>query len=298
LTVRLPHTASAFLAAALLAVAGGLASGPMTEEDVVRLYVAGRSVDEIVREIERREPGFELSPEMIDELHNVELPEVLIETMRRRQAAAERAEARTEQPEVAPAAPVPSLRIHLNPAHDRGPVTVGVRARIDPQVAAEWELGNAPEDRTFADVALFLVCQTADHVPDHWRLKSPLGRDFRSVTRHKVLAFIAGSGAEDADSGGRRVELKVPAELEVAVEPGVAHDLALGLALQVSGRYYVVASDAWPGAVVGEDGLDLSARVKGRSLRTLKVRFLREGDDEVADDEFPEPEGVTAAGGR
>jgi hypothetical protein len=287
----LPHTACAALIATLLAV-HGLASGPMTEEDVVRMYVAGRSADEIVREVERREPGYDLSPEMIDELRNVELPEVVIEAMIRRQAAADQAKAATEQGEVPDPAPRPSLRIHLNPAHDGSPVTVGVRARIDPQVAAEWELGNAPEDRAFADVALFLLCHTADHVPDQWRLKSPLGRDFRSVMRHKLLEFISGARGEDAAGDGRRVKLEVPAELEIAFEPGVAHDLVLGLALQVSGRYYVVATDIWPGVVIGKDGLDMSARVTGRSLRTFKVRFVREDDDEREDDEFPESEGV------
>ena len=295
--LRLPRIASTALAATLLAVAG-LAGGPMTEEDVVRMYVAGRSVDEIVREIERREPGYELSPEMVDELRNVKLPERVIEAMLRRQAAAEQAKAPMEQPEVPGPASRSNLRIHLNPTHDWGPVTVGVRARIDPQVAAEWELGNAPEDRAFGDIALFLVCHTADHVPDQWRLKSPLGRDFRSVMRHKLLEFVAGARGEDADDGGRRVKLEVPPELEIALEPGVVHDLALGLALQVSGRYYAVASDTWPGVVIGEDGLDLSARVTGRSLRTLKVRFLREDDDELPDDESPEAEGVTAAEGR
>jgi hypothetical protein len=38
--------------------------------------------------------------------------------------------------------------------------------------------------------------------------------------------------------------------------------------------------------------------VTGRSLGTLKVRFLRDDDDELPDDEYPETEGVTAAEGR
>lgn len=295
--LRVLQTASLAIAATLLAFAGP-AGGPMTEEDVVRMYVAGRSADEIVREIERREPGYELSPEMLDELRNVKLPERVIEAMLRRQADAEQTEAPMEQPEVLDAVSRSSLRLHLNPTHDWGPVTVGVRARIDPQVAAEWELGNAPEDRAFADIALFLVCHTADHVPDQWRLKSPLGRDFRSMMRHKLLEFVAGARGEDVEGGGRRVKLELPPELEIALEPGVVHDLALGLALQVGGRYYAVASDTWPGVVIGEDGLDLSARVTGRSLRTLKVRFKRDDDDELPDDESREPEGVTAAEGR
>ena len=215
-----------------------------------------------------------------------------------RQAVAEQAKTAKERAAVPDPAPRPGLRIHLNPARDRSPVTVGVRARIDPQIAAEWELGNLPEDRVFADVALFLICQTPDHVPDQWRLKSPLGRDFRSVMRHKLLEFLAGARGEDGEGRGRRVKLEVPADIQLALEPGVAHDLGLGLALQVSGRYYVVASDTWPGVLIGEDGLDVSARVTGRSLRTLKVRFLHEDADEFADDELPETEGVESSPSR
>jgi hypothetical protein len=285
----------ALLASTLLAV---LAAGddPMTDEDVVRMYVAGHSAEEIEREISRREPGFDLSPEMLEELRNVELPESLIRAMIRAQEATE-PRSETERAPVIAAPPEPALRIRLNPTREGSTGTVGIRARVDPQFAAEWELGNAPEDRAFADVALFLLCSTADHVPDQWRLRSPLGRDFESVPRHKMLEFIGGASGEAEEAGGRRVKLKLPSELEIPLEAGVEHDLMLGLALQIGGRYRVAVSDTWPGVLIGDDRLDLSARVKGRSFRTFKVRFLHQDDDEAADDESPDAEELDRSSG-
>jgi hypothetical protein len=260
---------------------------PMTEEDVVRLYVAGRSAAEIVHEIERREPGYDVSPEMLEELRNVELPRAVIEAMIRRQRQADRLEA--ERRAAAGGEGGSSLRLRMNPAADGRPVTVGLRARIDPQLAAEMELGNAPDERVFADLALFLACFTADHVPDQWRLKSPLGRDFHRARRHRLLEFVAGARGEQDSGQGRRVKLEIPTHLELALEPGVAHDLLLGLAVRVGGNYRIVALDEWPGVVLGDDGLELRARVKGGSFRKLKVRFLREGEEDE-DDEADEDE--------
>ena len=84
----------------------------MTEEDVVRGYAQGRPLQEIIREIERREPGYELSPEMLEELRNVELPEPLIKAMQRRLDETQRAE--TQRLEQARSATHPVLTLHLN----------------------------------------------------------------------------------------------------------------------------------------------------------------------------------------
>jgi hypothetical protein len=289
----LPRATIVALCSAVLLLVGADAR-PMTEEDVVRLFVAGRSAEEIVREIERREPAFDLGPDMLDELRNVDLPETIIEAMLRRQEGQQRLEQQrrqaTEATKPAEVTGPPALRVALNPGRGDGSRTLGVPARIDPQLAAEWELGNAPDERVFADLALFLLCETPDHVPDHWRLASPLGRDFRSVRRHRLLHFVAGAvGEANAESSGRRARLELPAAVEVLLEPGVAHDLAIGFALQVGGRYVVVAQDRWPGVVVPEAGLDAAARIKGRNLRTLEARFVREDDDEDGDDPTSSP---------
>jgi hypothetical protein len=247
-------------------------SPPLDEKEVVREFVRGRPMAEILHEIERREPAYDLSPEMLDELRHAGLPEALIEAMRRR--AEKRAAAETT------AAPIPAvalaLRIRLL---SRG---VSVARRVDPQLAAEWELGNAPEEREFADLALYLACVQPEHVPDQWRLASPLGRDFHTMPRHHLLAFISAPSGEAAPDG-ERIVLDLPEVLDVVLEPGVPHDLRLGLALQVGGHYRRVTDDVRTGVLVGEGGVDLTATLRGRSVSSLRVRFV--ADDEDADDE-------------
>ncbi len=258
----------------LVALAADPAQPPLTDEEVVRLYAAGRPAQEILGEIERREPGFDLSPEMLEELRQVELPRIVIEAMLRRQREHD---SETPRATEEPAGDPPTLRIRLNPDREQPSVRVAVGRRVDPQLAAEWELGNAPEDREFSDIALFLACTSPEHVPDHWRSKSPLGADFRTaLPRHRMLAFLSGiPTADEVDARGSRVTLEVPSTLEVLLEPGVAHDLALGLALQVGGSYRVVAHDAWPAFVPAEAAEEPSAVVRGRDPRSLQVRFVR-----------------------
>jgi hypothetical protein len=262
-------------------VLAGPTDGPMTDEDVVRLFAAGRTPEAIVAEIERRDPEFDLSPEMLEELRNIRLPEPVIEAMRARQAARQRDD--RERALAAEAASNPRLLVRLSDGDD-GP-TVSVGRAIDPQFAAEWELGNAPEDREFADLALFIACLTGDHVPDHWRSNSPLGRDFFSpMPRHAMLVFLSAADGEDEERPGRRIALHLPATIEVPLRSGETHDLMIGLALEVDGHYRRLRSDVWHGVEVRGSPIVLPAVVKGRNLRTLHVRFAREGDDETSDD--------------
>jgi len=266
------------------------ATPPMTDEEVVRMFVAGLTTDEIIGEIERRRPDFDLSPEMLEELRRVRIPEAVLQTMIARQAEKRREEqAGLDIEEVASH---PRLLIRLNPDVDESK-TVSVKRGIDPQFAAEWELGNAPEDRVFDDLALFVACLTGDHVPDQWRSKSPLGRDFFSpMPRHELLVFLSTAPGEGDDGqDGRRVTLALPPTIEVPLEAGESHDLMIGLALQVSGQYRRLRSDLWRGVVVGEEELVLPAVVKGRKVRKIRALFDRDeedgDDDEAPDDASP-----------
>ncbi len=66
----------------------------------------------------------------------------------------------------------------------------------------------------------------------------------------------------------------------MALESGVAHDLILGIALQVSGRYYNWTQDVREGVILEEQEHFLTAAVQGRSRAKLNVRFERSGEDE------------------
>ena len=127
------------------------------------------------------------------------------------------------------------------------------------------------------NLAILLACRTADHVPDHWRSKSPVGRDFLSMPRHRLLAFVAGAGpgeADESDEEQQILELRVPETIEVDLEPGVAHDLTLGVAVEIEGRYYLAVADEWDGLIL--DGKrDLAAEVVGGPRRQrIEVHFL------------------------
>jgi hypothetical protein len=283
----MPRFARILLLPLALLVAGGIAGGdPLTEEEIVRMFVAGATSEEMVREIESREPELDVSPEMLDELRQAGLPRAVIDAMVRRQRLADNARRAQEASEQAGTNPV--LRIVFDTSQ-----SVSVAGRIDPQLAAEWELGNAPEERTFADVALYVACHTGDHVPNQWRNKSPLGRDFSSMRRHRLLEFVTATTGkvEDERPAGRRVKLQLPAEIEIPLEPGIAHDITLGLAVQIGGRYRRVTDDKLEGLVLEEGGLEIEAKVRGREPTRFRVRFAEDGDEE--DDESPD-DGVFA----
>ena len=105
-----------------------------------------------------------------------------------------------------------------------------------------------------------------------------------------MLAFItAVSGAEQGDdSDGRRIKLDLPPSIEVPLEPGIEHDLTLGLAVQIGGRYRRVTDARWDGLLLDDDGLEVEAIVKGRRPGRLRVRFERDDDDDECDDESPD----------
>jgi hypothetical protein len=278
----IPRPALVFLLATLALCGPALGGEPMGEEEVVRMFVAGRSNSEIKAEIERRDAGFDLSPEMLEELRRVRLPEELIQAMVDRQEETTPAEAPVR--EETAVEPAPSLRLRFDLDGDGDGGQVSLATHIDPQFAAEWELGNAPEDRVFADLALFVACYTAEHVPDQWRIKSPLGRDFETIRRHKILEFISADVRETAGPIPKRIKLPVPAEIDLALAPGEFHEIVFGLAVHVGGRYRVATLDRWDDVIVEQETVELPARAQGRSFRTFKVGFVRDGDDEASDE--------------
>lgn len=266
---RFPSALALLLALSLVAAAPadddpGM---PMSLEDVVRMFVVGKTTDEILEEIERRAPGFDLSDEMLEELRRIELPEALIAAMSLRQAEAERSA--TIEAAVRAEKLAGDLRVLLNPDSTDAYIRIG--KDVDPQLAAEWELGNAPEDRVFAGIAVFLACVSPAHVPGQWRSKTPLGRDFITATRHRMLVFEAAGTAEDASGSAPRLEL--PEALEARVDPHEPHDLVLGIALQTARRYFHWTHASRNGVVVGDELVTLVATVRGHRLKTLRVEF-------------------------
>lgn len=278
------------LCALLLAVAGAaLPARPMlTDEDVVRMVVSGMPEAEIVRRIEAARVEFDLGDEMVDELALAGVSPALLEAMRRRQAELHADPAATETPPEADATAATGLRIRLNPEWKRTLESprpeLRLREVIAPDAAERLKLRDGTR---FTDLAIVLACLTADHVPDHWRSQSPLGRDFVSMPRHRLLAFIPGATPVEAGRsrrGGKAaiLRLEIPAAIEAVAKPGVAHDLLLGVAARAGERYLLLARATRSGVVPGDGVTELLAALSGgKSMApgTFSVRFVEGGPE-------------------
>ena len=109
---------------ALSLLAGGLAgpgqraaepATPMTDEDVVRLYVSGVDPESIIERIRAAEVAFDISDEMLEELRAAGLPGELIQAMVERQRALDDERAPPEEAEQTDSPPAPRLSVRLNP---------------------------------------------------------------------------------------------------------------------------------------------------------------------------------------
>jgi hypothetical protein len=141
------------------------------------------------------------------------------------------------------------LIVNLNPGS--GGRTLRVPAWADEDAKQQFQLPKENDQRQVKDLAVFLACVTAEHVPDMWRSKSPLGRDMTSVVRHEMLAFAAGDP-----------RLVLPERLEAEVEEGVAHDLILGVAALFGDRWVQLASARLPKTTIEAGTKPLVGRVK------------------------------------
>jgi hypothetical protein len=258
------------LACGAVAAAGTESVEPMRDEDVVVLFVGGTPASAIIERIRAAENvAFDLSEEMLGELRIAGIPDEIIQAMILRQN-----ELHPPEPEAEPVAPVVEtgrLRVALNPGAEEDPdkprPTLKLATTIDAQMAESLRLRST--DAEITDLAIALICRTATHVPDHWRSQSPLGRDFITAPRHRLLAFIPGATTRDGS-----LVLEVPAEIDVVIEPGEAHDLTLAIAVQAEDRYFLIASDGLDDVVLDDSGLALEAELNGDgTMRGLTARF-------------------------
>jgi hypothetical protein len=194
-----------FVVGALTGVASagsGTAADPLRDEDVVRAWVAGKPTAELVDWIRGSEVAFDLSDEMVSELRQAGLPESVLQAMLATQAPSD---ATQDPPLAVEPDGVPTLTVRLNPdwqPTEKEPRPVlRLPATIHPQ--ARESLGLREDAVSFTDLAVFLICRSGSHVPDHWRMHSPLGRDFRSAPRHKMLAFAPGAEVMEAGDAER-----------------------------------------------------------------------------------------------
>jgi len=246
------------------------------------MLVRGVPNEEILIAIRTRPGLFDVSPDMQEELRLAGVSDELIQAMIDRMAELNPAPESTEDPVEElqeTAVSVPALRVWLDPQPEDGkPTILRVQGLVNFNLREAWQLDAAAEGTAFEDLALFVVCRTATHVPDHWRSKSPLGRDFVSMPRHRMLLFLTAAEEDREAVADGNLKLELPPSLEIDLSPGEAHDLSLGIALQVAGRYLRWTDDTWDELTLDPAGNEIRAEVQGRrdgQITGLEVRFNR-----------------------
>ena len=164
-------------------------TSPLTNEDVVRMTMTGQKESDILGTIEARVVDFDLSTEMVQELRVAGVSDRVIEAMRRRQAAMPRA----EPPPAARPAPERTGSLRIEFAAGAGDDKPSERSAIAlRKLPKGLERRGGEEVGEMSDMALAVLCTTADHVPDHWDTRSPL----QGAPRHELLQLVPGSATE------------------------------------------------------------------------------------------------------
>ena len=225
----------------------GAAEPPLTNEEIVRRVAAGEAEESLLEAIKSRPPAFALDDEMLEELALAGVPASVVAAMKAREA------------EVSPAPPPPE---RLRPGRVRVIVELDRRTLRVPDYANEdlkdrLNLSREVAARRVDDLAVFLACGSAVHIPDQWRSKTPLGRDLSGVARHEMLAFVAG----DTPSGSAP-RIKLPERIEAEVDDLEPHDLILGVAARIGDRWVELASARLEKRKVAEGDAPLAARIK------------------------------------
>ena len=330
-----PRRTGALLGAVFLAmaIAPGIDASQnedvLREQDVVRMLLSGDPVGQVIERIRTSPVDFDLSEEMVAELLIAGVPEAVVDAMKARQRELSPTAENAEPEDEASGEPGPVLRITLRTGDDKSkkkkkkdreedegkPETIRIDEYVDPGLAAQWQLSGADE-RVFTDVAIYVACVTSYHVPDHWRSKTPIGRDFFSMPRHKMLAFAPGAewekagffkklgmsipGLATSGTGGTAsssvtsgkpksgtLEYPIPPTIEIALKPGEPHDIVLGIALEIDGRFYRFTDAMLEDVTVVNEDVDVVAIVETpNNLATLKIYFEKgeeEDDDLTAD---------------
>ena len=250
-------TASRRMTAALiisltLAFSAAPQEAPLTNEDIVRMVASGAPDAEVREAIRTRKEAFDLSDDMVDELKLAGVSAAILAAMatRRAQSAPPAVPAEREGRGRTP------LVVSLN-AGGSGPRTVRVPAWADEDAKALLHLPKENDQREVKDLAVFLACASPEHIPDLWRSKSPLGRDMSFVTRHEMLAFVAGD-----TPAGKPPRLVLPVRLEAEVDPTDPHDLVLGIAARIGDRWIQLGAAVLRKATIDAGQKPLLGRVE------------------------------------
>jgi hypothetical protein len=198
-----------------------MAAEPLTNEDVVRRFLASGNSIKVIETIEAAAAcDFDLSDPMIQELRAAGIPAPVIDAMR---DCASRIGA--------PATP------------DRpGPQEFRIQIAGGEADAAGWRdtfavPGTSPDASPPPDGLMFLVaCLTPEHVPDHWRSATQLRG--RGLPRHRLVATFD-SWEQVSEEGIPIIHLTPTEHYTIKLETG-SHRLAAGVAARLDGAWRLV----------------------------------------------------------
>jgi len=242
LLLAAPYLPAAFAAASTKA--------PLTNEDVVRLVMTGTPEKEVLAAIEKRPADFDLSADMVAELRQAGVGETVIVAMRRRQAAMPRLEV--------PPTPTPgpgrtgTLRVEFPPAAGDDQAPAEFSAIALKSLPRGIRRRGGMEVGLMTDMALAVLCISADHVPDHWDSRSQL----QGAPRHELLLFRPGSATEKI-KGHEVLYLDHQPSYEIPLPEGT-HNIVVGAAGKQAG------SGTW--RLLESDGARITL-VSGRTTR-------------------------------
>ncbi len=226
----------------------------ITNEDVVRMVMAGEPVEEILGRIESSPVRFDVSPDVLAELRRAGVPEKVIQAMilRARAVAAP------------PGAPAEEREDHgwIEIAFEEDPGEPPAASTIVlPEKAELPDRGKGPEP---LELAFIVVCTDPTHVPGFWRGLSPAPDVFR---RHRVLFFREGTAPLDSEPGRKLVYLAHPPAWRFEAAAGI-HRGYVGVALKLGDDESYGAAIAAPFEdLTVEEGLLTRVHVRLRSTR-------------------------------
>ncbi|HKN46834.1 MAG TPA: hypothetical protein VJ144_02580 [Candidatus Polarisedimenticolia bacterium] len=277
----------ALLCAAFPPRAAGRATS-LTNEDIVRMVIAKTREEDILKSIAARPVDFDLAPDMIGELRIAGVSDSILEAMRRRQAEMPR-------PEIAPTPtphPASSGTLEID--------FVDEPAAGDPAERSAIALRSLPTRVTrrggmevgeVTELALAVLCLTADHVPDHWDTRTPL----TGAPRHELLLFRPAS-AEETLRRFKILYLKHDTSYRVDLPEG-PHNIVVAAAGKSagSGAWRLIASDGARVTIARESTTRLAVKAHGALRGNAMVGYAVENEWKISSIEEPRAAGAGAA---
>jgi len=238
----------------------------LTDEDIVRRVVTGESIRSITDLIRSSATDFDLSDEMVEEMKLAGVPDAIIRVMRERHL--ELNPPVQPEPSALEVPELPGLVVHLE--FKKQPV---LPKALPEEVAKQAGIPADEQSRQITAAALFVACTSSTHVPDHWRGKTPLGRDFVYAPRHKMLLFQP--VFDPGDDNNKPVKLTLPGAIRLELETGEPHDLVFGLAIEAGGRYLAAVQLKLENMTHNEDDIHRAVSVVQKVAKTLDVKIRK-----------------------